>query len=244
MHPNITDPEQFREDVQAISDLYQQAPALAGEGIQVHSSDEMTGIPAREDKHPGRPMTPGHGERKEFEYIRHGTSGLIASRNIVTGQIEAPLIQPTRTEADFAQHIAAVVNLQPDAPHIFVLDNLNTHQSEALVRFVIDHDHLEISAQGLGKKGRSGILFSQETRKTFLKNHQHTVRFLYTPKHCSWLNQIECWFSILVRRLLNKRASFASVAALEERIRQFIDYYNEHLAKPFKWTFNGKLLKI
>ena len=108
----------------------------------------------------------------------------------------------------------------------------------------MEHDHLEISPEDLGKKGTSGILFSQETRKAFLKDLLHTVRFLYTPKHCSWLNQIECWFSILVRRLLNKRASFASVAALEQRIRQFIDYYNEHLAKPFKWTFNGKLLKI
>ena len=244
MHPNITDPEQFREDVQTICDLYQQAPALAGEGIQIHSCDEMTGIPAREDKHPVLPMMPGHVERKEFETIRQGTSGLIASRNIVTGKVEAPLIQPTRTEADFAQHIAAVVNLQPDAPHIFVLDNLNTHQSEALVRFVIKHDHLDISPKDLGNKGMSGILFSQETRKAFLKDLRHTVRFVYTPKHCSWLNQMECWFSILVRRLLNKRASFASVAALEQRIRQFIDYYNEHLAKPFKWTFNGKLLKI
>ncbi len=72
----------------------------------------------------------------------------------------------------------------------------------------------------------------------------HSIRFLYTPKHCSWLNQIECWFRILVRRILNKRASFASVAALEGRIRQFIAYYNEQLAKPFRWTFDGKLLKV
>ncbi len=158
--------------------------------------------------------------------------------------MEAPLIQPTRTEADFAEHIAAVVNLQPKVSHIFVLDNLNTHQSEALVRFVMTHDGLEISEKELGKKGASGILANQASRKAFLQDQGHTVRFLYTPKHCSWLNQIECWFSILVRRLLNKRASFSSVEALEQRIREFIAYDNEHLAKPFKWTFDGKLLKI
>ena len=127
-----------------------------------------------------------------------------------------------------------MVNLHPEDAHVFILDNLNTHQSEALVRFVIEHDHLDISPEELGKKGRSGILWSQATRKRFLENALHGIRFLYTPKHCSWLNQIECWFSILVRRLLNKRARFTSVAALEERIGQFIDYYNEQLAKPFR----------
>ena len=244
LNPTIDDPDQFKDNVQQVSDLYRDAPALAAEGVHVHSCDEMTGIPAREQAHPALPMAPGKVERREFEYIRHGTSGLIASRDVVTGQVEAPLIQPTRTEADFAQHIDAVVNLHPEDKHVFILDNLNTHQSEALVRFVIEHDHLDISAEELGKKGRSGILWSQATRKMFLENTLHSIRFLYTPKHCSWLNQIECGFSILVRRLLNNRASFASIAALEERIRQFIDYYNEHLAKPFRWTFDGKLLKM
>ena len=71
----------------------------------------------------------------------------------------------------------------------------------------------------------------------------HRVQFVHTPKHCSWLNQIECWFSIPVRRLLNQRSSFASVAALEERLREFIAYYDQYLAKPFNWQYQGKLLK-
>ena len=145
-----------------------------------------------------------------------------------------------RPEDDFAQHIAAVVTRHPEDPHVFILDNLNTHQSEVLGCFVIDHDHLDISAEELGEKGQSGILWSQATRKRFLENTLHRVRFLDTPKHCSWLNQIECGFSILVRRLLNKWASFASIAALEERIRRFIEYYHEHLANPFRWTFDRK----
>jgi hypothetical protein len=155
--------------------VYQEAPALAGEGVQVHSCDEMTGIPAREDSHPPLPMKPHHVERQEFEYIRHGTSGLIASRNIVTGPVEAPVIPPTRTESDFALHIAAVVALAPDDQHIFVMDNLNTHQSETLVRFVIRHDHLAITPEELGVKGQSGILANQKMRKAFLGYAHHTI---------------------------------------------------------------------
>ena len=114
---------------------------MANQGVHVHSSDEMTGIPAHEHTHPVHPMIPGQEERREFESIRQGTSGLIASRDVVTGQVEAPFIQPTRTGVDFAHPIADVVQLHPQDRHIFVLDNLNTHQSEDLVRFVIDHDH-------------------------------------------------------------------------------------------------------
>jgi transposase len=224
--------------------VYQAAPALYEAGTHVHSCDEMTGIQALSHKHEALPMAPGKVERREFEYKRNGTSGVIASRHVVTGQVEAPLIQPTRTEIDFAQHIQSVVRLHPEDAHIFVADQLNTHQSETLVRLVIEQGKLEVTPETLGVKGKSGILKSMDTRKAFLQEPSHSIRFVFTPKHCSWLNQIECWFSILVRRLLNKRSSFTSKEALEERIAQFILYYNTHLAKPFKWTFDGKLLKI
>lgn len=75
-----------------------------------------------------------------------------------------------------------------------------------------------------------------KTRAEFLSPKNHRVQIVYTPKHCSWLNQIEIWFSILSRRLLNKRSSFKSVDDFKIRIRKFIEYYNKYLAKTFKWT--------
>ena len=170
------------------------------------------------------------------------TVGIIASRNVATGEIVAPMVQPTRTEEDFAQHISDVINTNPFGRHIFISDNLNTHKSESLVRLVAKTEGILESE--LGVKERKGILKSQASREKFLSDPAHRVRFVYTPKHCSWLNQIECWFGIITRRLLNRRASFSSVADLEQRIRAFIDHYNQYLKKPFQWNYKGKLLKV
>jgi len=244
LNPKTDDSEAFRVEVKKVCDVYNEAASLDSQGVDVHSCDEMTGIQALEHGAPSLPMAPGKVERREFEYTRHGTSGLIVSRNVVTGKVESPLIQPTRTEVDFARHVGDVIRASTKGSHIFVLDQLNTHQSEALVTLVIDCCGLDVDAATLGVKGKSGILGSMETRKAFLEDTSHRIRFVYTPKHCSWLNQTECWFSILVRRLLNKRSSFPSVEMLEKRIAAFIAYYNEHLAKAFRWNYDGKLLKV
>lgn len=143
---------------------------------------------------------------------------------------------PSRTESDFANHIAQTIEIDPGAGWVFIVDQLNTHKSASLVRLVDACSGLNLD---LGVKGKSGILRSMATRQAFLADPSHQISFVYIPKHTSWLNQIECWFSILVRRLL-KRGSFTSVEHLQQRIREFIDYFNRTMGKPFHWTYNGQ----
>jgi len=222
-----------------VCEVYQQAADRYDHGERTVSTDELTGVQALERKHPGLPMAPGKVERREFEYIRHGTLSFILSRDVATGAVVAPTVGPTRTEADFLAHLQAVVATDPTATRWhFVMDNLNTHQSESLVRWVADESDLAID---LGEKGKAGILHTQQSRIAFLTDPTHRIVFHYTPKHCSWLNQIEIWLSILVRKLL-KRGSFSSLDELKTKVLAFIEYYNRTMAKPFKWTYQGKPL--
>lgn len=234
------DPEKFDQEVKAICDLYKEAQELHEQGVHVVSTDEKTGIQALERAHPTLPMVPGFEERREFEYIRHGTQTLVANFEVATGKVIFPSVGPTRTEEDFAAHIEKTVDVDPDAKWVFLLDQLNIHKSESLVCLVAEKCKIEVD---LGVKGKSGVLESMETRAEFLQDPSHRICFIYTPKHTSWLNQVEIWFSILVRRLL-KRASFRSVEELRNRILAFIEYFNKTLAKPFKWTYAGRPLVV
>jgi hypothetical protein len=199
--------------------------------------DELTGVQALERLHPDLPMRAGHVLRREFEYIRHGTLSWFFNFDVVTGQVIEPTFGPTRNEADCLAHLQRLIASDPTATKWRILvDNLNTHQSETLVRWIAEMEG--ISQETLGTKGKCGILLSMATRAVFLHDPVHKIVFSNTPKHASWMNQIEIWLSILVRKLL-KRGNFRSLADLKEQILAFLTYYNLTMAHPFKWTYQG-----
>lgn len=217
--------------------VYAQAAERSKRGERTISLDEMTGVQALERKHPDLPMQPGHVLRREFEYIRHGTLSWFINFDVATGQVIKPSWGPSRGEQDCAEHVKRLIESDPSVTrwHL-VMDNLNTHQSETLVRWVADLEG--IKQEMLGVKGKSGILHSMTSRAAFLHDPTHRVVFYYTPKHASWMNQVEIWLSILVRKLL-KRGVFTSLDDLRDQILAFIAYYNRTMAKPFKWTYTG-----
>ncbi len=228
--------ERKEERIADICTLYQQVSNQRDE--ITFSVDEMAGIQALERIAADLPMSAGKPVAREFEYQRHGTQTLIAAIRIAIGTVYAHCGDP-RTEADFSHLIEAVIDQHSSyRVYHFVLDQLNTHKSEALVRTVARLSGLEID---LGIKGESGILQSMQTREDFLSASGKAIVFHYTPKHASWMNQIEIWFGILSRKLI-KRGDFRSKEQLRDKLLAFIDYFNNSLAKPFRWTYLGKPL--
>jgi transposase len=199
----------------------------------------MTGIQALQRIAATIPMSPGHIELREFEYQRHGTLTLIGNFHVVSGEVLAPTLGPTRTEQDFARHVEKTVALDPKAGYVFVLDNLNIHQSATLVERVAKLCGVE---QDLGKKGQRGVLKSMKSRQEFLSDLSHRIRFVYVPKHSSWLNQIEIIFGIIMRKVV-RRGNFTSTQDLQDKLLAFIAYFNDVFAKPFSWTYTGRPLQ-
>jgi hypothetical protein len=234
-------PEERDERIADVCGVYREAPTRVAAGERVISTDEMTGVQALERAAPGLPLRPGKVERREFEYIRHGTLSFMINFDVVTGEVICPSVGPTRTELDFVAHVQRTVESDSSVTRWHVVsDNLNTHCSESLVRYVADVSQV---TDDLGLKDKHGILKSMATRAAFLADSAHKVVFHYTPKHASWLNQVEIWLGILVRKLL-RRGSFTSTDDLRTQVLAFIAYFNRTMAKPFKWTYLGKPLHV
>ena len=233
------DPARFEEQVKTVCDTYLAAPERE-RTHQTHtvSVDEMTGLQALERIAPSKAMIAGKCELIEFEYARHGTLCLIGNFVVTTGELLRPTIGPTRTEADFASHIEQTVATDPEGSWVFVVDNLNIHCSESLVKLVAEACEVPTD---LGKKGMRGVLKSVASRQAFLSESSHRIRFVYLPKHSSWLNQIEVIFGVIMRKVI-RRGSFTSVEDLRTKLLNFIAYFNRVFAKPFRWTYTGRPL--
>ena len=200
--------------------------------------DEMTSLQANERRAKTRRARPSQIARNECQYTRHGTQSLTGSWHVVEGQMIKTTIDETRDGDDFANHIDRTIQTDPQVNWIFVVDNLNTHCGEAVVRLIARL--LGIAQETLGnKKKRRGILGSMESRREFLTDPSHRIRFVYTPKHSSWLNQIEVIFGIIAKRVM-RHGSFTSQSDLREKLNSFIDYFNQTFAKPLNWTYTGK----
>jgi transposase len=233
------DQELFEAQVQEVCDTYLNAPS-AHQQDHTHTVcvDEMTSLQANEQRADTKLPRPGQAGKRECQYTRHGTLSLIGSWHVVLGQMIHATIDATRNGEDFADHVEQTIQTDPDANWIFVMDNLNIHYGEEVVRRIARLHGIADDTLG-DKKKRRGILGSTKSRREFLSDPSHRIRFVFLPKHSSWLNQIEVVFGIISKRVM-RHGSFTSTDDLKSKLLAFIEYFNQTFAKPFNWTYTGK----
>lgn len=232
------DQELFNAQVQEVCQTYlQAAERQQSEGTHTVCVDEMTSLQANERRAETKLPGPDQIGKIECQYTRHGTLSLTGSWDVVAGQMINTTVDETRNAEDFALHIRETVAKAPDNEWIFVMDNLNTHYGEPIVRVVAELIGLDPSELG-DKKKRKGILGSTATRREFLTDPSHRIRFVFIPKHSSWLNQIEIIFGVIAKRVM-RHGNFTSKRDLRDKLLGFIEYFNRTYAKPVDWTYDG-----
>lgn len=244
LFPKIENWESFVKRVAMICAFILTATKKEDPNLHVISTDEKTCIQAIERHESRASQSKGGHQRKEFEYTRHGTTTLIAAINVEDGRVINAHLQPTRDEKDYAGFLKETVGMLPPLDKVIVIsDQLNTHMSATLVEWIAEEEGYN---EDLGVKGKSGILKNMQTRRDFLENENHRIRLVFTPKHCSWLNPIENWFAKVQRHIITN-GNFSSVKEPEDKIKGYITFYNDRLAKVLKWRFKGfskaKMLK-
>ena len=228
----------FDQQVRRVCDIYLNARLLQSRfGMHTVCVDEMTSLQANERRAATKLPLAGQIGKRECQYTRHGTLSLTGSWDVVEGQMAQTTIAPTRTAEDFASHIRSTVSIDPDAPWTFVMDNLNTHYGEPIVREVASLLGIDESTLG-DKKKRKGVLGSVASRRAFLTDESHRIRFAFIPKHSSWLNHIEMIFGVISRRVM-RHGDFTSLEDLEDKLRSFVDYFNRTFAKSIDWKYDG-----
>src|SRR5215471_3445542 len=224
--------EDFDAKARHICHLYAQALEVYQQGRLVICCDEKTGMQVLERKAPTKPAQPGRRERREPEYIRHGTRVLINALAVATGQI-AWTIGTTRTATDFVAHLKQAYHRWPGMQRYdWIMDNLNTHWSLEVCRLVARWCKVPFEPKKLPREAE---------RRAFLGDPTHRHVFHFTPKHGSWLNQAELFFGVLQRRFLG-RGSFTSGAEFDARLQRFLEDYNARYAHPYRWTYTGEPL--
>ncbi len=222
--------EDFDAKAPTICQLYAKALEAYQQGRLVLCCDEKTGRQILERKAPTKPAQAGRRERREQEYIRHGTRVLINALAVATGQM-AWTIGSTRTATDCVAHLTQAYHCLP-ALHRYdgVMDNLHTHWSLAVCRLV---------ARWCKGPCAPHTLKTGPQRRAFLTDPSHRHVFHFTPKHGSWLNQAELFFGVLHRRFL-ARGSFPSAKDFVRRLERFLKDDNTRHAHPYRWTYTGE----
>jgi transposase len=220
--------DDFEAKMLHIVDLYLHPPE---DGL-LFCLDEKTGIQALERQYPDHPTEPGKSYRREHSYVRHGTQDLLAAFQVSSGDVFAKTMDG-HSSVYWESFLKELVLQYPDDQKFhFIQDNYSTHSTPGLCQLVAQLCNVSLPK-----------LKTQADRRHWLMQNDKRIVFHYLPTHASWLNQIEIWFSTLTRKLLN-RLSVCTLQELKDKIVKFIEYYNDVLARPYKWTYTGKPLAV